>query len=148
MNPIKSKTAEIKLVLDSAIKYDGLIVPDVQPDLQLLNVELAKRVVSTQVKSHAEKTYKESGERIEYLAEKCGFNTNISPGNSSLLYDNGVLQLEKSVRNPVRKVDVNRFIELLTAAGVSPDLLQQSKEAATTFSKPAVFLTVKSSTHT
>lgn len=145
MDPVKNKTSEVGIRLNQLITVEGLVVPHENPNVVMLNELMAKRLVGSQVKSHGEKMYKEAGDNLEYLATTCGLNIAVAPGNSIIVHDNGTLKLEKSVRAPFQKVNTDHLLDFLRQAGIQEELLQQAKTAATSYSKPAVYLTVKSS---
>ena len=145
MDAVRNKSAEINITLTRMINSDGIKVNDQLPNVDMLNEVLAKRLIASEIKSFGDKMYKEAGNNLEYLAQSCGINTIVLPGNTSTLYNNGILKLKKSVRNPVQKVNTDQLLNFLRQAGVQEELLQQAKAAATTSNKPAVYLTVESS---
>lgn len=145
MDPVKAKTSEIALRLNHLPVTDGLITPNADPNITILNELMAKRMVASQIKSFGEKMYKDTTDNIEYAAMSCGFDINVPSGTSAVIHNNGILKLEKSVRNPCQKVDIDQLFNHLIQAGVSENLLQEAKTAASSYRKPAVFLTVKSS---
>jgi len=145
MDPVKNKTAEISIRLSHLVTVDGLVVQNENPNVVMLNEMLAKRLVGSQIRTYGDKMYREAGDNMEYLAVACGLNVNVEPGTSTVVHDNGTLKFEKAVRNPLQKVNAGLLIDFLRQAGVQEELLQQAKTAATSYSKPAVYLTVKSS---
>lgn len=147
MDPVKNKTAEIGINLSQTITLEGLVPRHENPTVTILNEMLAKRLVGSQIKSYGEKLYKEAGDKIEYLAITSGLNVDVAPGNSIIVHDNGILKLEKSVRNPLPKINTDQLLDYLRQAGVQEDLLQQAKSSATYHTKPAVYLTIKSSSN-
>ena len=145
MDPVKTKITDTSIRLNHFLTVEGLVVPDANRDVAILNEMLAKRLLGAQIKSYGERMYKEAGENMEYLALTCGLNVNVAFGNSVIVHDNGLLKLERSVRNPLKKVNSDQLIDFLRRSGVQEELLQQALVAATSYSKPAVYLTVKSS---
>ena len=145
MDPVESKVSEIRTKLVRLTSSEGLVPSSENPNISVLNEAMAKRWMGSQIKSSGEKMYKEAGGDLEYLAVTCGFNVAVAPGTSATIHDNGTLKLEKAVRNPIRKVNTDQLLDFLRQEGIQEELLERAKAAATSYSKAAVYLKVKSS---
>jgi len=143
MERLERKLTDVDMILKGIFEVDELEVDEENDDMKILNKSMVRRLLAGKIKSFAEKIYKEEGTKIEFLARKSGIDTELNPGEKQILHDNGILKVEKSVRNPTKKIDIEKVFEYLSEEGVSLDLLNKSKEEATKYNKPPVYITVK-----